>query len=153
MEHETYQSSDLAGAKRTQFIQEARAGRARLRDKDGIALIMLPERDLNVLDEFARWSQVQQRIAVLATQAKPASVAELGDLAWLRVFDNDDLTAFADDLHTALIAGLADQDTDVINDMVADWRITARQMEDPLRRAVLLDTFHEGDFEGAQAPE
>ncbi|TFD45385.1 hypothetical protein E3T55_18800 [Cryobacterium frigoriphilum] len=118
-----------------------------------MTLIMLPERDLNVLDQFAHWSQVQQRIAVMATRAAPASVAELGDLAWLRVFDSEDLHTLADELHGALIAGLADQDTDVIVELVSDWRMTARQLEDPLRKAVLLDHFRESDFEDAQAPE
>lgn len=153
MPQETYQSSDLAGAKRTQFIQEARAGRARLRDKDGVTLIMLPEHDLEVLDQFALWSQVQQRISSMVSRDSRPTVAELGDLAWLRVFDNEDLESFSNDLHTALISGLADRDSSVIKEIVDDWRVSARQLEDPLRKSVLLDQFQIGDFEEAQAPE
>lgn len=153
MPQETYQSSDLAGAKRTQFIQEARSGRARLRDKDGLTLIMLPERDLEVLDQFAFWSQVQQRISAMVSRNVPPTVAELGDLAWLRVFDNEDLQSFADELHAALISGLADRDAGIIIEIVDEWRLTARQFEDPLRRAVLLEKFQIGNFEEAPEPE
>jgi hypothetical protein len=153
MSHETYQPSDLAGAKRTQFLQDARGGRARLRDKDGVTLVMLPEQDLDVLDNFAKWSMVQQRIASLAERTAKASVLELGDLAWVRVFDQDDLATFSDELHGALITALADKDTDLIEEVVGAWRITARQLEDPLRRSVLTSAFRASDFVDASAPE
>lgn len=149
---ETYTLSDLAGAKRTQLLNDARAGRARVRDKDGQTLVMLPEDRLNVLDQFAHWSQVQQRLASIANQNRVMSVAELGDLAWVRVFDRDDLADFAEELHAALITALADEDTSLVSNVVDAWRITGRQLEDPLRRSVLLSPTMTDDFVEAEPP-
>jgi len=153
MPHETYLPSDLSSAKRTQFLQEAREGRARLRDKDGTTFVMLPEHELDVLDAYARWSVVQQRLTAYAARPSLPSVDELGELAWIRVFSADDLAEFADDLHGALITGLADQETAYVDGVVQAWRVTARQLEDPLRRSVLTSTFRAVDFEEASRPE
>jgi hypothetical protein len=153
MPHETYLPSDLSSAKRTQFLREAREGRARLRDKDGTTFVMLPEHELEVLDAYAKWSVIQQRLTAYASRSALPSVEELGELAWIRVFDSEDLAEFADELHGALITGLADQDTDYVDEVVKAWRISARQLEDPLRRAVLTSRFQAADFEEASRPE
>lgn len=149
---ETYTLSDLAGAKRTQLLDDARKGRARVRDKDGQTLVMLPEGRLDVLDQFARWSQVHQRISSIISQERTPSVAELGDLAWVRVFDREDLAEFAEELHSALISALADEDTSLVCDVVDAWRVTARQLEDPLRRSILLSPTMASDFVEAARP-
>lgn len=151
MEGVIFQTSDLA-KKRTSVLDAARAGRALVRDGDGSGLVMLPESDLAVLEGFASWSQKLQRLSVLINADRDVSVAELGDLAWLRVFDREDQRAFADELHESLIAGLADQDLSAVSDVVTAWRVTARQLEDPLRRAVLLGSRDFADFELAEEP-
>lgn len=137
MENVIFQASDLA-RDRTRFLDAARAGRAVVRDKDGTGLVMLPEAELAVLEGYAAWSQRLNRLSALLETERPLTAAMLGELAWLRVFDAEDLREFVDELHAALIAGLADQSLDDIEQIVRDWRITARQLEDPLRRAVLL---------------
>lgn len=149
---ETYTLSDLAGNKRTQFLQDARNGRARVRDKDGQTLVMLPEDRLDVLDQFAQWSQVHQRLQAIASQDRAWTVAELGDLAWIRPFDNEDLSEFADDLHAALISALADEDTSLVREVVDAWKLTARQLEDPLRRSILLNPTMSDGFVEADRP-
>lgn len=151
MESVIFQTSDLA-KRRTTVLDAARAGRALVRDGDGSGLVMLPESELAVLEGFARWSQSLQRLNVLIAAERDVSVAELGDLAWLRVFDRDDQREFADELHEALIAGLADQDLSPVADIVAAWRLTARQLEDPLRRSVLLGAGDVDDFVEASEP-
>jgi hypothetical protein len=137
MENVIFQASDLA-RDRTRFLDAARAGRAVVRDKDGTGLVMLPESELVVLEGYAAWSQRLNRLSALIESERPLTAAMLGELAWLRVFDVEDLREFVDELHTALIAGLADQSLEEIEHLVRDWRITARQLEDPLRRSVLL---------------
>jgi hypothetical protein len=151
MESVIFQSSDLA-KRRTSVLEAARAGRALVRDGDGSGLVMLPESDLAVLEGFAKWSQSLQRLNVLVAAERDVSVAELGDLAWLRVFDRDDQRAFADELHESLIAGLADHDLSSVDEVVTAWRITARQLEDPLRRSVLLGRHNPSDYVDAEAP-
>ncbi|ROS33197.1 MULTISPECIES: hypothetical protein [unclassified Curtobacterium] len=152
MSTETYSVSDLAGAKRTQFFQDARAGRARVRDKDGQTFVMLREQRLDVLDQFAHWSTAQQRLQAVVAAGKMPSVAELGELAWVRGFDLEDISEFAEELHTALISALADQDTSLVLDVVDAWRVTARQLEDPLRKSILLGELNASSFVEADVP-
>ncbi|WP_104177007.1 hypothetical protein [Cryobacterium sp. Y50] len=151
MERVIFQSSDLA-KKRIKVLEAARAGRALVRDGNGSGLVMLPESDLAVLEGFASWSQRLQRLTALVDSERDVSVAELGDLAWLRVFDKDDQRAFADELHGSLIAGLADQDLSSVDEVVTAWRVTARQLEDPLRRSVLLGRHDLTDYDDVEEP-
>lgn len=151
MNNVIFQSSDLA-TQRVEFLNAARAGRALLRDKDGTSLVMLPEQRLEVLEQYAQWSQVHLRLTSLISSGKRLSVSELGDLAWLRVFDIDDITEFAGELHNALIAGLSDSDVAPIAETINAWRVTARQLEDPLRRSVLLGRHDAGDLEEVSEP-
>ena len=146
-----FQASDLV-KERVRVLDAARAGRAVLRDRDGVGLVMLPEARLNVLEGFAKWSQTLQRLDNLLRSKREASVIELGDLAWLRVFDRADRLTFSRELHLALIAGLADDDLGPVEEVVRDWKITARQLEDPLRRSILLGSRDIADFVEVDAP-
>ena len=143
-----YQSSDLA-SKRTQFLRDAKAGRARLRDKDGTGLVMLPEAELWALEKFAMWSRFSDHLGRFIDRYDAPTVDDLGENAWLRTLDLDDLREFRDELMQALVASLADKDTQVLDDMLHDWRVTARQLQDPLRRSVLLAKHDAADFEDA----
>lgn len=145
-----FQASDLV-AKRVEFLEAARDGRARLRDKDGSSYVMLPEGQLTLLEELAQWSQSLFRLESLLHKGRP-KVTELGDLAWLRCFDEADLHEFVDDLHVALVAANADGDKRVLEHCLHEWRTTARQLEDPLRRSVLLGSHNPDDFEEASEP-
>lgn len=137
--HDTiFQPSDLAGAKRTKFLQMAREGCARIRDKDGLSLLTLPESHVVTLRLIAEWSKHLLRLQDLLAHHGQPSISELGDLAWLRVFDRNDLNEFADELRRALIAAISDENADVLSEAVRAWRITAREISDPLRRSVLL---------------
>lgn len=137
MDNVIFQASDLA-RERTRVLEAARGGRARLRDKDGTGLVMLPESELEVLEGFAAWSQRLNRLNALIASNRTFSTELLGDLAWLRSLPLEDVREFADELHQALIAGLADKDLGLLSEMVSEWRTTARQLEDPLRRSILL---------------
>ena len=152
MDDTIYQASDLAGNKRVDFLRDAKNGRARLRDKDGTSLVMLPEARLAVLEGHAYWSRAHDRLGGLLRGGKRPSIHELGDLAWLRSLDVDDLHLFVDELHEALIAGLADEDATAIDETVAAWRITARQLSDPLRRSVLLGVASVDEFDEVEPP-
>ena len=146
-----FQASDLQ-TKRTEFLAAAREGRAVLRDKDGTGYVMVPESQLNYLELMAKWSQALGRLEVLARREWPAAINDLGDLAWLRVFDLDDLQEFIGELKDVLTSTYADQDAAILQQCLRDWRITARQLEDPLRRSVLLSSNSVEDFVEAPRP-
>lgn len=149
-----FQSTDLATQRRTEFLDAARSGLARLRDKDGTSLVMLPESHLQLLEELRKWSSVHLRLERLL--AKPdfrPTVQELGDLAWLRVFDCEDLREFADELNEAIVAADSDSDTAILDACLQAWKTTARQLEDPLRRSILLKKGAVPELVEARRPE
>ncbi len=114
---------------------------------------MLPERRLHLLEMLARWNTAHLRLEALLRRSGRPSVADLGDLAWLRAFDEDDLREFVDELHECLVAAHADESSDVLEEVVAAWRTTAQQLADPLRRSILLGEKAEADFVEVGQPE
>lgn len=149
-----YQASDLTGTKRVDFINEARHGRARLRATDGTSLVMLPESKLDLLEALARWGEAHVRLSTLLRRSTGTlTTAALGELAWLRSFDREDIEEFLDELRDALIAAKADEDTEVLDECLHAWRVTARQLADPLRRSVLLGSRRSDDYVEVGRPE
>ncbi|BCL13962.1 hypothetical protein [Micromonospora sagamiensis] len=153
MDSVIFQPSDLANQRRVEFLDAARSGRARLRDKDGTSLVMLPERHLVWLEAIAKWSSVHLRLEELLRRGAMPAVAELGDLAWLRAFDMDDLREFVGELHEALVVTNSDQDPSRLDECVHAWKTTARQLEDPLRRKVLLGGHALDEYEEVRRPD
>ncbi|MGV9541030.1 hypothetical protein ACWDSF_06855 [Nocardia beijingensis] len=152
MSERVFQVSDLA-TNRTEFIDEARSGLARLRDKDGTSLVMLPEAQLSYLQRLKELSSLLQLLNHLVATERHLSVVELGEHAWLRVFDPDDLREFATELGDALGAAQGDEDTNLADETVAAWRLTARQLADPLRKSVLHAEVRMSDLLEAERPE
>lgn len=141
-----YQASDLASGKRIDFLRDARNGGARLRDRDGSSLLFLPESDVLALKTISYWSKQQLQLTKLLEDEIKLTPSALGDLAWLRVFTRPDLVEFRDELHEVLIAAISDGSPEALEECVSAWRTTARQLEDPLRRSVLLGTHDSNDF-------
>jgi len=146
-----YQASDLS-TRRREFIDAARGGRAHLRDTDGTEIVALRAGELDVLEGLAYWSGHHRRLERLLRDVSQPTVSQLGELAWLRSFDREDLEAFLDELYECLIAASADRDLRVLSDAIKAWRVTAQQLEDPLRRSVLLSRHDPADFVDAGRP-
>jgi hypothetical protein len=147
-----FQASDLAN-KRTEVLAAARNGQARIRDKDGTSLVMLPESRLRLLEALTKWRHTYMKLEAILRRSELPKVGELGELAWLRAFDREDIQEFVGELSDALIAAEADQDTAVLDECINAWRITARQLADPLRRSVLLGTFEPEDYIEVSGPD
>lgn len=148
-----FQVSDLA-KKRTEFVRAAREeGAAHVRDTDGTSFVMLRERRVDSLEKLAAWSGRLLRLQALVNRDKSPSITELGELAWLRAFDMEDLREFVNDLNQVLIASLSDEDTAVLDEAIHAWQVTAKQLEDPLRRAVLMGENSTSDFVDAERPD
>lgn len=147
-----FQSSDLA-QKRVQVLDAARAGKARVRDKDGLSLVMLPESRLELLEELVLWNAAHLRLEELLSRGGVPAVSELGDLAWLRVFDAEDLGEFLAELHQVLIASYADRTLDALHECVTAWRTTARQLDDPLRRSILRGQLSAAELTEVNRPD
>lgn len=152
MAESIFQVSDLAN-KRTQLIDAARTGRAKVRDKDGTSLVMLQETELTALEELAAWSQAHLRLEELLRKGVMPAVGDLGALAWLRVFDCEEVREFLGELHVALVASYADGTSTVLQECVEAWKTTARQLEDPLRRSVLRGPLAEDSLVDADRPD
>jgi len=92
-----FQASDLAGARRREFLSAARDGRALLRDTDGFALAMVPLADLEAVSEIGQAALTLLR-AESGLRRTDAHASDLGPLAWLLVFDEEDRAQFVEEL-------------------------------------------------------
>src|SRR6185437_8318976 len=131
-----YQASDLAGAKRREFLGAAREGGALLRDTDGFALTMIPLAQLEAITEIAQVA-VAALVALGARGRGLTRPADFGQLAWLAAFDEDDRTEFFGELRDALSLAEATRDAAPVETCLREWRTTARALSDPLRHSVL----------------
>ncbi|MFF4991758.1 hypothetical protein ACFY19_31575 [Streptosporangium saharense] len=149
-----YQATDLTGSKRVEFLNEARRDRARLRATDGTSLVMLPERTLATLETIAKWGGAYIKLSTLLRRKTGVpNTSELGELAWLRPFDREDMEEFLTELQDTIVAAEADGDTAILDECVRAWKATARQLSDPLRRSVLLNAHHSDDYVPAESPD
>jgi len=149
-----YQATDLTTSKRVEFIKEAQRDRARLRATDGTSLVMLPERKLDLLEALARWGEAYAKLSTLLRRIEGVPTAsQLGELAWLRSFDREDLEEFLCELQDAIVAARADEEAEVLDECLRAWKVTARQLTDPLRRSVLLRKNRSSDYVEVQEPQ
>jgi hypothetical protein len=148
-----YTASDL-DRKRREVTDTARRGLARIRDTDGMPLVLLPARHYEVLEAVSRW---YDRLDVVdRARAKPATdrdVHDFGELTWLRHLDDDDLTTFVTELRTAVSVAYHDDDLTELEQLIRDWRVTAEELADPIRREVLLGDFDPDDYVEVSRPE
>jgi len=143
-----FQASDLV-SKRREILNAARDGRAHIRDTDGTELVALRAGALTTLEALARWSNEHRRLRALFDRTSAPTVADLGESAWLRAFEQSEREEFVAELQDALIAAFADNSTVALDECLGAWRITAQQLEDPLRRAVLTGRHDPRDFADA----
>jgi hypothetical protein len=148
-----YTASDL-DRRRREVTDTARRGLARIRDADGMGLVLMPARHYDVLEAVSRW---HDRLDVVErARAKPAAdrlPRDYGDLTWLRHLDDDDLTVFIGEVRAAVLVAYHDDDLTELDQLVRDWRATAGELADPARREVLLGGLEPGDFVEAARPE
>lgn len=148
----SFQVSDLA-KQRTAVLDAARNGRAIIKDNKGPELVMLPNVKLEHLELYKEWTLNLNRLRSYLQPGGRPDVAGWGDLAWLRVFDNDDLTAFCDELSDELVIDISGDDFTGLDKLLHEWKATAGQLEDPLRKRVLLSPgLDQDDFTEAEAP-
>lgn len=147
-----FQASDLAGAKRREFLGAARKGGALLRDTDGFALTMVPLAQLEAITEVAH-TAVAALLAAAALSRGQVRPAELGQFAWLAVLDDDDRAEFFDELRDALAVAEATRDATPVETCQRGWRTTARALSDPLAREILTGPADENYAEVARPQE
>ncbi len=97
---------------------------------------MVPLAQLEAITEVAR-TAVAALLAVAALSRGSVRPAELGQLAWLTVFDEDDRAEFFDELRDALSVAEATRDAAPVETCLREWRTTARALSDPLAREIL----------------
>ncbi len=148
-----FQPSDLNKRGRT-IIDAARESYARLRDKDGVSLIILKEESLQTLETISKTlkNYIPLEHSLLHGSGKP-EISDFGDWSWLRVFDQDDLADFLHEIREALMLSTTEGTTEYVDDALNAWRTTAEALDDPTRREILLGDISDDDFTEVDRPE
>lgn len=146
-----FSASDLS-RKRKDILREARDGVALVRDTDGVGLVMMQESRLRFLERMQELTGLHVVVGRVVSKGAGVSIQELGSNSWIRVFDEGDLVELSAELGDALQAARGDENTDLADEVVKAWRVTARQLQDPLRREVLTSSLEQSDFAEAPRP-
>ena len=150
----TYLPTDLQRRYRV-ILDEAKAGEARVRDADGTTILLLPEGEVRALRRVsaaaANLAAVEGVLESMATGSPELS--QYGEWSWLRVFEADDLREFVRDIREAIIVGAREGSSALLDEQLRAWRVTARQADDPLFRAILRGGSAEDDFVEVSRPE
>ncbi len=134
---EIFQLSDLSRRPKS-VLERAAGGEALIRGKDGASLVMTSESRVRNLEKYRDWSiRLMQLRSFLDSENTPG-IPQWGELAWLRVFDEDDLRTFISEAESQLLMSDALGDYSEFDELVDEWKVTAGQLEDPLRRHILL---------------
>jgi hypothetical protein len=149
-----YQTSDLAGSSRKEFIEEARHGRAHLRTPEGDALVMLREAQLDhlaLMHEYALgYYMLDNALSRPRAERHPA---DFGPWAFIEVFDEEDIQDFRAEMNAALMRAASGADLDIVESTLADWRRSARTLSDPVAREILFGEVTHSDWIEVGRPE
>lgn len=150
-----FQASDLNQRGRA-VLDAARNGEARVRDKDGTSLLVVPEyrfRTLTtILSATANLMAIEQMLDV---DRDARSLRDYGDWTWLRLFDDEDIDEFVREMRDALLVAGREESSTPVGETLERWQVTAQQLSDPQRRAILLDreNISPDDFVEVTRPE
>jgi len=155
-----HQASELNARYRV-ILDEAKAdGMARLRDSDGTAIMIVPERRIQALENereafgfIARALRSFLPVEQAVRAGRRPEGLELGDWAWLRELDVDDLREFVDEIRAAIGDSLPELDARPVRDVIDAWRTTADTLRDPLSRETLLGRSSDEMYVEAGRPE
>lgn len=138
-----------------EVLDDARAGLARIRDSDGESLVVLKEARLRALDGIAAAAAnlAQIESALASKPGQPLDPLDCGDWTWLRSLDAEDLAQFLGDVRRAIVIAWHEGSTVLLDEELRAWRITAEELDDPLRRSILLGPVAYEDFVPLERPE
>ena len=143
----TYHPADLQSCYRT-ILDEAKAGEARVRDSDGTTILLLPEADVlavrRVRAAATNLAAVERAVEAIETHGRES--ADLGDWGWLHALDAADLREFVDEMRAAIVVGAREGSSDLLDEQLAAWKVTAAQADDPIFRSILRGGANEEDF-------
>lgn len=140
-----FQASDLNQRGRA-VLDAARSGEARLRDKDGLGLVVLPEARVQALRAVAAAAANLAILEAARAGGGPRRLADYGDWTWLRHLPAEDLPGFVTELRDVLIVAAREEQAGVLEEALYAWRASADAMADPASRAILLGRATDEEF-------
>lgn len=142
-----YQTSDLAGRGRKEFIEAAQRGPTTLRTPEGESLVMLPAATLDHLsrlrDHALNFLMLDNAMSRPAADRRPA---DFGAWAFIAPLDEDQLVEFRSDMNAALVRAGGGEDVSIVDAELNAWRPTARAMADEVTRSILSGDVPDSDW-------
>jgi hypothetical protein len=147
-----YQESDLNEQYRT-LLDAARRGDVRIRDRDGVGVVLTLEGRLHALQTIARTSANLLTLELARERSRDElALTDYGEWTWLRHLDAADLTAFIEEVRRTLLIAAREYDSGELDEALYAWQITAEAAADPKRSAVLLGDWSDDDFVEVERP-
>ena len=146
--------TDLAGTGRRAFINEARAGVARLRDGDGTSLSMVQTSALDVLAEGRTMTLAFLSLENALTRPREhRRITDFGELGWAESLDDDDLQELVQELRDGLSRAITSGSFVELENTLSAWRATARLLALPDAAERLRTDDGDKDWDELPRPE
>ena len=141
-----FQPSDLNRGYRA-VLDQAKKDRARLRDTDGMSILLIPEAHVATLEDVnaATSSFLVLEGAISHGDVAQLSINEFGPWPWLRFLDNEDIAEFVTELRESLILAGREHSMGQLRETLHAWKVTAESLSDDTRRDVLLGIPNDDD--------
>jgi hypothetical protein len=152
MEARVYDLSNLQQQGKA-MLDAARHGKARIRGADGQTFQLLPERRAQALEHIA---QAMANLVPILQPLQPRILdcpPAYGEWAWLESLDADDLCEFVEEMLGALVVTAREESAAELEQTLSEWRTTAQQLADPMRRSILLSPQPASEFFEVGRPE
>jgi hypothetical protein len=150
-----FQSSDLNRSGRA-ILDAAREGQARVRDKDGLGLVMVTETRFSAFWALADAAATLAALDLALEEAPTGTPAvySLGSWAWLREFDAEELHDFRKEMRLALFVGFSEESDARVQETLRCWRASAEALADPVQRSLIENGgLNAEDFVEVERPE
>lgn len=145
-----YQTSDLSGKGRKEFIEAAQRGPTTLRTPEGESLVMLPAADLEHLagmrDHALNFLMFDNALSRPREQRR---AADFGGWAFIASLDDGQLVEFRAEVNDALIRAGSGQPISLVDELLDEWRLTASLMADTISREILEGPMDVDDWSAA----
>lgn len=140
-----FQASDLNQRGRA-VLDAARNGEARVRDKDGLGLVVMPEARVRALRTVAASAANLATLEVALAVGRPPRLADYGDWTWLRHLSAEDVASFIVEVRDALIVAAREEQVDALDETLHAWQASAAALADSDSRAILLGGAADEDY-------
>lgn len=144
-----YRASDLNRRGR-EILDAAREGGARIADKDGVPLLLIPESEIKAAESASADLELAVCAHEILRDLEESRVVTLADFRWVNRLEADERSEFMAELRESLAPAGTHSDYFDLRTLLGEWEVTSRLPTGSL--GVLEAPYSEDDWVSVERP-